>query len=138
MIWPEPENKRIPEGHYQFRLNHEPELKAFKYTNKDGEEKEGRKILLYVVGANSDGTFPHREEIPAWDQRYADLCAALGVEHGRDIQMQGGLFEADIKFEADRKDPMKSWPRICNIVVKDKDAGDIPFDLGRGNRPESN
>ena len=41
--------------------------------------------------------------------------------------MQGAMFEADIKFEADRKDPMKSWPRICNIVVKDKDAGDIPF-----------
>jgi len=122
-IWPKPENEKIPEGHYQFRLNREPEFKKFPYETRLGEKKEGTKILLFAIGLGEKGQFSARDEIVTWDPRYADLCSALHVEHGRDIQMAGGVFEADIVHEADRKDPTKSWPRFSNITA----SGDMPL-----------
>lgn len=135
MKWPEPEGKkRIPGGHYSFRLNKEPELQMFPYTDKDGNPKEGRKILLFAVGLNVAGEYFHAEAIPVWDERYADLCAALGVDHGRDIQMTGSIFEAQIVYAPDKKDPTKSWPRLMNITAsndvplgQDPEGDDIPF-----------
>ena len=128
--WPEPENKRIPEGHYEFRLNREPEILNFTYHDKQGNEKQGRKLKLYAIGLSPVGSFRVIDNFLPWEERYADLCKALGVEHGKDIEMQGSVFEADIKHEPDKKDPSKSWPRIVNIVVpEDKpEAGDdVPF-----------
>jgi hypothetical protein len=135
MRWPEPEGKqRIPEGHYMFRLSQEPELLSFTYTDKQGTEKSGRKIKLYAIGFDDTGDYPVIDVIVAWEARYAELCEALGVEHGRDIQMAGATFDGDIKYEQDRKDPAKSWPRIINIKSHDgvpqgkvSDDGDIPF-----------
>lgn len=129
--WPEPENKKIPEGHYEFRLNREPEIMKFTYHDKNGNEKESRKLKLYAVGLNSTGSYAIIDNFLPWEERYADLCKALDVEHGKDIQMQGGVFEADIKHEPDKKDPTKSWPRIVNIIVPadeaEKPGDDIPF-----------
>jgi hypothetical protein len=125
MIFPPPENERIPAGHYQFRLNRDPELKKFSYKDKNGDDKEGRKIVLYAVGLNDKGQYQIRDEIAAFDQRYADFLAAVGVEHSKDVTVQGSIFEADVIYEADRKDPLKSWPRLANIVSSKGD--DIPF-----------
>jgi hypothetical protein len=137
MRFPEYEGKKkIPAGHYQFRLNKEPELIAFPYKDaKTGEEKKGHKIKLYAVGINSAGEFSVIDQIPAWDPRYADLLKALQIEHGRDIQVEGSVFEADIIHEADKTDPTKSYPRIVKIIPtsdipQGKDVGggdDIPF-----------
>jgi hypothetical protein len=131
--WPKPENEKIPEGHYQFQLNREPEFKKFTYV-KDGADKEGTKIIVYAVGLGEKGQFSARDAIATWDQRYADLCAALHVEHGRDIRMAGAVFEADVIHEMDRKDPTKSWPRLINIAATgdaprsgEGDGDDIPF-----------
>jgi hypothetical protein len=131
--WPKPENEKIPEGHYQFRLNREPEFKKFPYV-KNGIEKEGTKIVVFAVGLGEKGQFSVRDEIVTWDPRYADLCSALHVEHGRDIQVAGAVFEADIVHEPDRKDPTKSWPRMANIsgsgdgpATAEGEGDDIPF-----------
>ena len=115
--WPEPENIMIPEGHYVFTLREDPAFETWAYTDKKGREREGNKILLEVVGVNDAGEFDAHDQIPVWDKRYADLCAALFVEHGKDIRMAGAEFEADIKYEPDRKDARKSWPRIINITA---------------------
>jgi hypothetical protein len=135
MRWPEYEGKaKIPEGHYQFRLNREPDLKVFKYTDRNGIEKTGHQIIIYATGLNAAGTFTVADRITVWEPRYRDLLDALKVEHGKDIEMVGGVFEADIVHDADKTDPMKSWPRIVNIVVNNdlpptNDGGgdDIPF-----------
>jgi hypothetical protein len=125
MIFPPSENERIPAGHYQFRLNRDPELKKFTYQDKIGNEKEGRKIVLFAVGLNDKGQYQIRDEIATFDQRYADFLAAIGVEHSKDVTVQGAVFEADVIYEADRKDPLKSWPRLANIIASKGD--DIPF-----------
>jgi hypothetical protein len=135
--WPEPTNVLIPEGHYTFRLSEEPELEEFPYTVKrTGEERTGTKIKIFVIGTNESGEeFNAQESLFAWDPRYTNLCAALNVDHGRDIRSKGSTFEADVKYEPDRKNPTKSWPRIINIAAvldfpADKQANaddDVPF-----------
>jgi hypothetical protein len=132
MQWPKPENRKIPEGHYQFRLNREPELKKFPFKDKHGEDREGRRLIIYAIGLGDEGEFSVVDSFLPWEDRYADLCAALGVEHGKDIQVEGSIFEADIKWEPQKNDPTKTWPRIVNIVIpkefKSKSEGDdVPF-----------
>jgi len=129
MQWPEFEGRvKIPEGHYSFRMNREPELKSFPYKDKDGNAKSGRKIFIYAIGLNEHGEFPIVDAIVAWEERYADLCKALGVEHGRDLVMAGSRFEADIIHETDKTDPTKSYPRLTNITA----VADIPSSTGPG------
>jgi hypothetical protein len=129
MQWPEFEGRvKIPEGHYSFRMNREPELKSFPYKDKDGNAKSGRKIVIYAIGLNDEGEFPVVDAIVAWEERYADLCKALGVEHGRDLVMAGSRFEADIIHEPDKTDPTKSYPRLTNIIA----VADIPPSTGPG------
>lgn len=132
--WPKPENTIIPEGHYQFRLNREPEFRKFPYHDKTGAEKEGSKIILYIRGIGDTGEFSHVEGIPVWDSRYAKLCEVLDVEHGRDILMAGSMFEADIKHEADKRDPTKVYARLYGIAkagaplgAEPDEPSDVPF-----------
>ena len=128
MRWPEPENKRIPEGHYQFRLNREPELVPITITDKDGNKRESRRLKLYYRGVGPQGEFGGVDSFVPWEERYSDLCKALGVDHGRDIQMEGAVFEADIVHEMDKDDPTKEYARIRNIIVPAEGEGvDIPF-----------
>ena len=125
--WPEPEGRRLPpEGSYSFRLNREPDLK--KATDRKG--REYRRLVLYAIALGEDGEFPVVDSFLPWEDRYGDLCKALGVEHGRDIAMEGSTFKADIRHEADREDPNKLYPRIDKIVVPEDGDGpddDIPF-----------
>ena len=125
--FPEPEGfQLIPEGHYEFRLNKEPELKKFTYT-KNGEEKEGRRIVIYAIGLNDEGEFSIRDAIATFEPRYRDLCEALKVEHGKDISVTGSVFLADVKHESPKNDPTKTYPRLTNITAKDGNGDDIPF-----------
>jgi hypothetical protein len=124
--WPKP-NKGMPEGHYTFTLNQEPDLE--KVTTKAGES---RRLILYVT--SSPGEYKHKESFVPWDPRYEDLCKALGVEHGRDIRMEGASFQADVIYEPSKADPDKSYARLKNIVPADEFVpaegdkdGDIPF-----------
>jgi hypothetical protein len=124
--WPPPKTG-IPEGHYTFTLNQEPDLKIVKTA-----KGEFRRLDLYVT--SSPGEHKHREGFVPWDPRYEALCEVLNVEHGKDIRMEGASFEADIEYEADKADPEKSWPRLKNIIrsgefcPKTGDGdGDIPF-----------
>ncbi len=127
-FWPEPEKTKIPEGHYKFRIYKEPELKKFTYRDKKGQEKEGRRLILYAIGLGEQGEFSVMDSFLPWEDRYIDLCKALKVEHGRDIEVSGNFFEADIKHEADRNDPKKSYVRIINIVIPAEEEGDdVPF-----------
>ena len=131
--WPEP-RKGIPEGHYTFTLNQEPELQKI-------GSGESRRLVLYAIA--DPGGHKYRESFVPWDPRYEELCDALGVEHGRDIRMEGASFDADVVYEPSKDDPSKSYARLKNITKagefaageKDPD-GDIPFDRGRGNRPK--
>jgi len=129
MQWPEFEGKvKIPVGHYSFRLNVEPKLEAFSYKDQAGIAKSGRRIVVYAIGLNDAGEFSVVDRITAWEQRYADLLQALGVEHGRDLVMAGSRFEADIIHETDKTDPTKSYPRLTNITA----VADIPPSTGPG------
>lgn len=137
--WPLPEKQKIPEGHYQFRLNREPELKSFNYKDGQGNEAKGRKLVIFAVGLNESGEFRITDSFVPWDDRYADLCAALGVEHGRDIKVTGKVFEATVRHEPDKNDSSKTWPRLTNITAsvdfngsrepapKDSAGDDVPF-----------
>ena len=132
--FPAPEKSKIPEGHYSFRVNREPDLMVIEVKGQDGNPKKSRKIVLYVIGINPTGEYLHSEGFVPWDERYADLLAALGVEHGRDIDITGTIFEADIEHVQDKKDAAKFWPRLKNLLpqgkapVTDADIdGDIPF-----------
>jgi hypothetical protein len=129
MEWPKPENNTIPEGHYVFRLREDPEFETWTFTDKkSGKEKIGTKITFFAIGVNADGDeYEVRESMPVWDKRYADLCAALFVDHGKDIKMAGAHFEGDVIHEPDKKDIMKSWPRITKIVAH---VGEMDFPAG--------
>jgi len=136
MKFPAPEKQRIPEGHYSFRVNREPELKAIEVKDKNGEKRPSRKVVLYVIGINPTGEYRHSESFVPWDERYADLLDALGVEHSSDadVDVVDTIFEADIEYVPDRTNATKTWPRLKNILpngqsaVADKDIeGDIPF-----------
>lgn len=123
-FWPEPEKTKIPEGHYQFRLNKEPELRAFTYKDRNGNQKEGRKLVVFAIGIGDQGEFSVVDAFMPWEDRYKELCKALGVEHGKDITIAGAIFEADIKHAPDKLDPLKSWPRIVNITPAGQPKGD--------------
>ena len=125
--WPKPEGRKLaPEGRYEFRLNKEPDLKAFTYKDKQGNDKEGRRLVLYAVAIGDAGEFPVIDSFLPWEPRYEDLCKALHVEHGRDIDVADSIFKAEIKHEKDKADPDKTYARIVNIVVAEE-ADDIPF-----------
>lgn len=132
MQWPEFEGKvKIPVGHYSFRMNVEPKLESFPYKDQAGNAKSGRRIVVYAIGLSlgpDAGEFSVVDRITAWEQRYADLLQALGVEHGRDLVMAGSRFEADIIHEPDKTDPTKSYPRLTNITA----VVDIPPSTGPG------
>lgn len=122
MKWPEPK-KGIPEGHYAFTLLEEPEL--FK--------SESGKLRLQLQLEATPGGHKHKESFFPWEERYEDLCKALGVEHGRDIRMTGASFQGDVAYEPDRRDPTKQYARIKNIIpagefaAEGDEGGDIPF-----------
>lgn len=129
--WPKPES-RIPEGHYQFRVNREPELRKFPYKDKHGNEKEGRRLIFYAIGLGEEGEFSIVDSFLPWEDRYRDLCKVLNVEHGREIEVSGATFEADIKYEISKKNPSESYPRIANIIIPTEEkpaeeGDDIPF-----------
>ena len=120
--WPVPGNELPPPGHYSFKLNREPDIKK--------EEKDGRgyvRLVLYATALGEKGSYRIVDSFVPWDERYADLCHALGVEHGKDINMEGAIFEADIKHEEVKG---KQRARIVNIVVPETeempDDDDIP------------
>ena len=128
MRWPDSEGERIPEGHYSFKLTKDADLRSF--TKSDGTE--GRKIVIYAIGLNDKGQFRVVDSFVPWDQRYGDLKNALGVESGKDMDVNGAIFEADIIYQPDKNDPTKSYPRIVNIKTHDdvppiNDGDDIPF-----------
>ena len=124
--FPEPEGyKLIPEGHYEFRINKEPILKGFTYKDREGNEKQGRKMVVYAVGLNDEGEFSVIDNIATFEPRYRELCEALKVEHGKDIQVTGAIFEADVKHEPSKNDPTKIFPRLVNITGKGDD--DVPI-----------
>jgi hypothetical protein len=113
-FWPVPGNELPPEGHYSLKLNKEPDIKK--------EEKDGKgyiRLVLYATALGTDGNYRFVDSFVPWDPRYAVLCKALGVEHGKDIKMEGAVFEADIKHEEIKG---KTYARIANITVQD----DIP------------
>jgi hypothetical protein len=114
--WPKPESNLAPEGHYVFRLREDPEFEPYTYNDKKtGEPRQGNKITFFAIGANEAGEFTVRESFFVWDPRYADLCAALGVDRGRDIRMAGAEFEGRVIHEADRNGPTKKYARIVDI-----------------------
>jgi hypothetical protein len=131
MRLPAPQNEKPPEGHYQFRLNREPELKKFNYTDKNGASKEGVKVLIYATALGSNGQYSMVDGFLPWEPRYPELLATLGVKHSEEVELAGAVFEADIKYQADKKDPLKSYPRIVNITKQ----GDMPPDEGGDDIP---
>jgi hypothetical protein len=118
--WPKPESTLIPVGRYEFRLKEEPVFEPWTFTDKKtGKAKEGNKITFFAIGSNDAGEFDVRESFFVWDKRYADLCSALGVDHGHDIKMAGARFHGEIIHEPDKRELSKVWPRIINIMPAD-------------------
>lgn len=122
MKWPEPK-KGIPEGAYTFTLNQEPEL----------FRSEAGKLRIKLSLTAMPGDHQHKETFFPWEERYEDLCRVLGVEHGKDIRMEGASFNGDITYEPGYADPSKVYARIGNIRPSEfvpqggDEDGDIPF-----------
>lgn len=129
MKFPAPETTvKIPEGHYSFRLNREPELRKFTFTNKQGAQREAIKVVLFAIGLNETGEYRIVDALLPWEDRYAEFLLALGIEHSKDVTVDGAFFEADVRHEMDKKDPTKSWPRLHNFTKQ----GDVPQDAENG------
>lgn len=112
--WPDAEKTKIPEGHYSFRITREAELKPI--TGNDG--RKNHRVVIRTQACGPNGTFYHTDSFVPWEPRYADLKAALRIEHIRgDVEVLDKVFEADIKYEVDKADASKSYARIQNIVI---------------------
>jgi len=125
--FPAPQTK-IPEGHYQFRLNKEPIL-----DEKIG--KGGKKfstVTIYAIGLSEEGEFYIIDNFLPWEDRYADLLAALGVDHSAEVEVVGSVFEADVVHVPDQRDSTKTWPKLKNITSSDREPGD---DIGEDDLP---
>ena len=125
--FPAPQTK-IPEGHYQFRLNKEPIL-----DEKIG--KGGKKfstVTIYAIGLNDDGEFYIIDNFLPWEDRYVDLLAALGVDHSAEVEVVGSVFEADVVHVPDQRDSTKTWPKLKNITSSGREPGD---DIGEDDLP---
>ena len=125
--FPAPQTK-IPEDHYQFRLNKEPIL-----DEKIG--KGGKKfstVTIYAIGLNDDGEFYIIDNFLPWEDRYVDLLAALGVDHSAEVEVVGSVFEADVVHVPDQRDSTKTWPKLKNITSSGREPGD---DIGEDDLP---
>ena len=122
--WPDAEKTKAPEGHYSFKITREAEIKTF----TDSKQKKNHRIILATQACGPDGTYYVTDSFVPWEPRYADLKAALGIEHASgNIEVLGMVFEADIKHEPDKADPTKSYARIANIVIPpDPKQGTLP------------
>jgi hypothetical protein len=122
--WPEAEKTKAPEGHYSFRVTREAEIKTF----TDSAGKKNFRIILAVQACGLEGTYFVTDSFVPWEPRYADLKAALGIEHASgNTEVLGKVFEGDIKHEADKTDRTKSYARISNIVIPaDPNQGTLP------------
>ena len=126
--FPAPQTK-IPEGHYQFRLNREPELNE--KVGKNG--KRFSTVTIFAIGLNDEGEFYIIDNFLPWEDRYVDLLAALGVEHSSEVDVVESIFEADVVHVPDQNDPTKTWPKLTDIVPANADPkettgdDDLPF-----------
>jgi len=131
MPLPDPETRFAPEGHYQFQINKEPEQRKHQ-----GEKGEFKSITFFFkLEDNKGNLYTLRDSMVPWEPRYTDLARALGapIEDGRprmskiaDADFVGKTFEADVVYEADKKDPNKSWPRVANIVIPESINDEVP------------
>jgi hypothetical protein len=117
------ESNKAPEGHYQFRIT-KLEVRPFTYQTKSGK-RTSKKIYLECQALGESGEHQVIDSMLPWEDRYGEFLKALHVEHSADIELNGSIFEGDIKHEIDRKNPSKSYARIVNITAHDDD---IPFD----------
>jgi hypothetical protein len=131
-------DQKYPEGPYTFKFEKEPEFRTESYFSKKKQTRLPMKIVILTLLATSDEQeFPFEERIPVWDNRYADLLRALGIEHlvrdGADVEVVGQTFEADIKYSEDPRRPGRSWPHIANIKIPERGEetpggdGETPF-----------
>jgi hypothetical protein len=139
MPLPDYEPRGIQEGTYTFTCQGEPELR--RHQSGKGKEFVTAKFE-FVAEGDGDKLIRYIESFLPWEDRYQDLLMALGGEpddkgriSGKTIDPDGKSFVADIKYEPDKNDPDKEWPRMKNIrgegveskQKSNEDDLDIPF-----------
>lgn len=122
MQLPKFESSKAPEGHYQFRIT-KAELRSLTFQTKNGE-KTSKKLYLECEAVGDEGEHRVIDSMLPWEDRYGQLLVALAIDHSKDIELSGSIFEGDVKHEMDKKDPLKSYARIVNITAHNDD---LPF-----------
>ena len=120
--------RKLPEGRYAFRVAKEPDRRRHQ-----GEQGEFISVTFYFkVQAPNGDVRDHVESILPWEDRYRDLLLAIGGEEDEAgnvhlsemLDVVGKKFTARIKHEPDKNDSSKSWARIVDIEVKQKQEAD--------------
>ena len=126
-----------PEGRFEFMIKEEPE----KRRHNSGTEREFISVKFTFRTRDSMGEIrTHIESIVPWDEKYRNLLLALGGEEDEKgevhlnemVDIVGQTFDAEIIHEPDRDDSSKSWARIANIKIPERDDEDVPAPSGNG------
>jgi len=122
MHLPPYEPNLVPEGHYIFEIDDNPEKRwgpnggiylifKFRITSEEGETRNCSDVFV------------------PWEKRYKDLLVTLGAEkdergmvHLDDIELIGKQFKANIVHVRDNKDPEEIRAKIKDIKKIDDDV----------------
>lgn len=122
MQYPDFEPNMVPEGHYNFEVTEDAEMRR-------GQNEGIYMIFKFKVISKDGSTRKYNDIFVPWEERYKDLLLALGGQadekgkvHLGDLAIVGRQFEADIVHRTDPKDPTKTRDKIANIVTLD----DVP------------
>jgi hypothetical protein len=124
---PDYEPQMLPEGHYDFEVTEEPEVK---------KTQNGKTYIKFKFKATDPAGHSRRYSDSFWpnEERYQDLLLALGgtkdpsgrVHLSDTVILPGQVVEAEILHIPDYNDKTKVRDKIANVVVP-IDGGDIPF-----------
>lgn len=122
--------RKLAEGRYQFTISKEPD-KIWRGT----EPNRFIVVTFFFKAEAPNGTVRnHTESIRPFDDKYQDMLYALGGKEDETgnahlsemIDIIGKQFYARIKHDPDKDDPTKTWARIIDIEIPEKEIEDVP------------
>lgn len=131
---PDYQPQKLAEGEYKFIIA-DFEKKRYERTGGSGGETITVKFT-FKVEVPRGGYRRHIESFGAWEERYRDLLLAIGAREDEEgiphlsqtSEVIGSCFRARIRHEKDKDDPSKTWARVADIEIPEKDDSEPPDD----------